>query len=281
MSEQASQPNGLNEQHPVEQQRVTEGFDELSANTRLTEAEETCSNSHGPVDTSQKITQSVQPQQKGEVIQPPSSSPPTNKPGEPKVPNKNQHKSKVSSRTQSSSNMPYNFRKSASPKTVIRHQPLRRSKMTMFPHPGLSPASTAIATNSEAYQLSEAAKAPLRARQRQIEEHTSWQRTKWRCQLKPCWEAPGGCFYGTSIRGNVHGDGTDGTGHGHGDGCCEMMGLRSYFCTVGCQHFGEDGCCEGCGCVRCCAWEHGIWDALDACFGENGCLVKCFGGLKS
>lgn len=46
---------------------------------------------------------------------------------------------------------------------------------------------------------------------------------------------------------------------GHGDGCCVQMGWSKLCCSIGLQTCGPNGCCEGCGCFRCCWWEHDGW----------------------
>lgn len=81
--------------------------------------------------------------------------------------------------------------------------------------------------------------------------------------MKPLWEAEGACCHKTED------EGVRATKYGHADGCCEVLGLRGCFCALGGRFCGGEGCCEGCGCVRCCGWEHGGYDVLDLWFGEK------------
>lgn len=163
---------------------------------------------------------------------------------------------------------------SSSTTPTICQQPARYVPMTMRPTANLSAAYATISSASEAYVKADAVKETYRTRQQEIQDYTTWQKIKWRCQLKPCTEAPEGCFYKSKTQhGRVDGEGK------HGDGCCEIIGCRACCCTYGCQIFGPAACCEGCGCVKCCGVEHGCWDALDVCFGQKGCVTSCFRAL--
>lgn len=108
-------------------------------------------------------------------------------------------------------------------------QPALHPPMIMAPNPVVVEAGfTAMTTQSAIQHNREAAKAQSRSRARAVEARSCWQRFLWRAQCGPCCEEPEGWWYQSPARGE------DGTGHGHADGCCEMVGLR------GC-------CCEGCG----------------------------------
>jgi hypothetical protein len=106
---------------------------------------------------------------------------------------------------------------------------------------------------------------PRSQRHRELQEERNklnpWQRFAWYMQCKPCWDSTQGCCH-VSERATA-----DGTGHGHGDGCCAFSGCRDFCCKAGLSHFGDEGCCEGCGCVRCCGLTHGVWNLCDGWFG--------------
>jgi hypothetical protein len=106
----------------------------------------------------------------------------------------------------------------------------------------------------------ERAKAPRREYQQKLHDSNCWQKFAYRMQCKPCWESSEGCCFMSAERGE------DGTGHGHGDGCCVHYGCRDPCCKMGAQHCTGGACCEGCGCVRCCGWEHGVWSLCDNWF---------------
>ncbi|CAO2651034.1 Nn.00g093310.m01.CDS01 [Neocucurbitaria sp. VM-36] len=67
-------------------------------------------------------------------------------------------------------------------KRHISKQPLRHEYPLMRPRPlaDLTAAYTTIASNDEVYKASETAKGPIRARARELENYTTWQRLKWR-----------------------------------------------------------------------------------------------------
>jgi hypothetical protein len=128
-----------------------------------------------------------------------------------------------------------------------------------FPVEDMNAAYAAMAAHNSRADYRE--KAPQRDHQQKLAEANCWQKFAYRMQCKPCWEQSEGCCFMSVDRGE------DGTGVGHADGCCVHYGCRDPCCKMGAQHCAGGACCEGCGCVRCFGWEHGIWNLCDNWFG--------------
>ncbi|OAL50174.1 hypothetical protein IQ07DRAFT_48583 [Pyrenochaeta sp. DS3sAY3a] len=177
----------------------------------------------------------------------PTSQPSSQSPSRTKHPSSSRHKPPANPPSHTS----------PSRRAIISQQPGRHAPMKKKPHRttrDFTAAHAAMSANSIAHQRAEAAKAPLRAQVRAMDNWSSWKRFRWGCQMKPLWEAEGACCHKTND------EGVRATKYGHADGCCEVLGLRGCFCLLGGRLFGAEGCCEGCGCVRCCGWEHRCWD---------------------
>jgi hypothetical protein len=141
-------------------------------------------------------------------------------------------------------------------KPVAHYTPLQPER---FPVEDLPAAYAAMAAQHTL--TAERKKAPQREYKQKLADSNIWQKFAYRMQCKPCWESSEGCCFMSADRGE------DGTGHGHGDGCCVHYGCRDPCCKMGAQHCTGGACCEGCGCVRCCGWDHGCWSLCDNWFG--------------
>jgi hypothetical protein len=141
----------------------------------------------------------------------------------------------------------------APPANYVALQPER------FPYEDMTKAYEAMSAHNS--RTAELKKTAQREYQRHLSNLTAWQKFAYICQGKPCYESPEGCCFRSAERGE------DGTGHGHGDGCCTHFGCREYCCWMGGKYCDGGACCEGCGCVRCFGWEHGLWNLCDWWFG--------------
>lgn len=139
------------------------------------------------------------------------------------------------------------------PKSISHTQPIKTPLMNME---AIEAGYAAMSAHSVHTQQKDA----TRQRIEEFNRMDGWQKFTWHMQCKPCWEAPEGCCFRSER------EKTDGTGHGHGDGCFEFCGCREVCCKAGLRTCGGDGCCEGCGCVSCCGWTHGVWKLCDGWF---------------
>ncbi|KAF1939152.1 hypothetical protein EJ02DRAFT_265307 [Clathrospora elynae] len=159
---------------------------------------------------------------------------------------------------------------------IVTDQPssyINMSYMSAEAHAAL--VKTIQQSLKESHDRDEAHYGAARRKAREMENRSTWEVCKWRCQFKPCWEESQGCFYVSppmlDYDGNPIPHGPDG---GHEDGCCETCGCRACCCRFGCRHMGGEGCCEGCGCVKCCGWEHGCWNLCDCCFADGAYVTR-------
>jgi hypothetical protein len=139
------------------------------------------------------------------------------------------------------------------PKRIIHTQPIKTPLMNME---AIEAGYAAMSAHSVNPQQKDATLQRIEDSSRM----DAWQKFAWHMQCKSCWEAPEGCCFRSER------ETTDGTGHGHGDGCFEFCGCREFCCKAGLRTCGGDGCCEGCGCVSCCGWTHGVWKLCDGWF---------------